>query len=63
LWWTGAEGEDGLVIAILTAYQDNLSVGSLSVEELLVDLEATLAKTLEHNLRFNLEIYKTKHWR
>jgi RNase H-like domain found in reverse transcriptase/Reverse transcriptase (RNA-dependent DNA polymerase) len=58
LRWTGAEGEDGLVRAILTAYQDDLSVGSMSVEEHLADLEATLARTLEHNLRFKLEICK-----
>jgi Reverse transcriptase (RNA-dependent DNA polymerase) len=55
LRWTGAEGEDGLVRAILTAYQDDLSVGSMSVEEHLADLEGTLARTLKHNLRFKLE--------
>jgi Reverse transcriptase (RNA-dependent DNA polymerase) len=55
LRWTGAEGEGGLVRAILTAYQDDLSVGSMSVEEHLADLKATLARTLEHNLRFKLE--------
>jgi Reverse transcriptase (RNA-dependent DNA polymerase) len=55
LRWTGAEGEDGLVRAILTVYQDDLSVGSMSVDEHLADLEATLARTLEHNLRFKLE--------
>jgi hypothetical protein len=55
LRWTGAEGEDGLARAILTAYQDDLSVGSMPVEEHLADLEATLARTLEQNLRFKLE--------
>jgi RNase H-like domain found in reverse transcriptase/Reverse transcriptase (RNA-dependent DNA polymerase) len=55
LRWTGAEGEDGLARAIFAAYDDDLSVGSMSVEEHLADLEATLARTLEDNQRFKLE--------
>jgi hypothetical protein len=38
----------------LTAYEDDIAVGSNSVEDRLQDLEAMLHKTLSHNLRLKL---------
>jgi hypothetical protein len=53
LRWTGSEG-DGSTAAKLVAYQDDISVGSMTFSDHLVDLEATLPRTLDHNLRFTL---------
>jgi Reverse transcriptase (RNA-dependent DNA polymerase) len=53
LRWTGSDGE-GSAVAKLVAYQDDISVDSMTMYDHLADLEATLLRTLHHNLRFKL---------
>jgi RNase H-like domain found in reverse transcriptase/Reverse transcriptase (RNA-dependent DNA polymerase) len=53
LRWTGSD-EEGRAAARLAAYQDDISVGSMTIHDHLADLEATLQRTLAHNLRFKL---------
>jgi RNase H-like domain found in reverse transcriptase/Reverse transcriptase (RNA-dependent DNA polymerase) len=53
LRWTGSDG-DGNAVAKLVAYQDDISVGSMTISDYLADLGATLLRTLDHNLRFKL---------
>jgi RNase H-like domain found in reverse transcriptase/Reverse transcriptase (RNA-dependent DNA polymerase) len=53
LRWTGSDGERSAVDKQV-AYQDDISVGSMTISDNLVDLEATLLRTLDHNLRFKL---------
>jgi Reverse transcriptase (RNA-dependent DNA polymerase) len=53
LRWPGSD-EEGSAAAALAAYQDDISVGSMTIHDHLADLEATLQRTLAHNLRFKL---------
>jgi Reverse transcriptase (RNA-dependent DNA polymerase) len=53
LRWTGSD-EKGSAMAKLAAYQDDISFGSMTIHDHLADLEATLLRTLAHNLRFKL---------
>jgi Reverse transcriptase (RNA-dependent DNA polymerase) len=53
LRWTGSD-EEGSAAANLATYQDDISVGSMTIHDHLADLEATLQRTLAHNLRFKL---------
>jgi Reverse transcriptase (RNA-dependent DNA polymerase) len=53
LRWTGSD-EEGSAAAKLAVYQNDISVGSMIIHDHLADLEATLQRTLAHNLQFKL---------
>jgi hypothetical protein len=60
LRWTGSDGE-GSARDKLIAYQDDISVGNMTISGHLADLESTLLRTLDHDQR--LKVSKCKFGR